>query len=69
MAYPSVSIPKGLYKRLKLESKKTGKAPSQIIALILSQYLDDIEDIECSDRQWGLIKAGKIKLIPLQDLD
>lgn len=69
MSYPKISLPKGLYKRLKLESKKTGKEPAKIVAYVLSQYLEDIDDIEFCEREFVKLKSGKTKLIALEDLD
>lgn len=64
----SLSLPNDISQRLGELSKETGRTKSSYIKEALISHLEDLEDISVAEQRLIEIRAGKSKLIPIEEL-
>jgi RHH-type rel operon transcriptional repressor/antitoxin RelB len=65
----AIRLPKEIELRLDHLAKATGRTKTFYAREALLAYLDDLEDLYLADKAMKVLKSGKVKAIPLDQVE
>jgi RHH-type rel operon transcriptional repressor/antitoxin RelB len=64
----TVKLPKSIEKRLEKLARRTGRSKSYLAREAILDHLEDFEDIYLAEKVLTRIRAGKDRIIPLEEV-
>lgn len=65
----AVRVPQEIEKRLESLAKRTGRTKTYYVREAILEHLDDLEDLYLAEKVLEDIRAGREKVIPLEDVE
>jgi RHH-type rel operon transcriptional repressor/antitoxin RelB len=65
----AIRLPKEIELRLDLLAKATGRTKTFYAREAILAYLEDLEDLYLADKSMKALKSGKVKAIPLDQVE
>ena len=64
----AIRLSPSIEKRLERLAKRTGRTKTFYAREAILEHLDDLEDLSLAERELALIRAGKLKTVPIEEV-
>ena len=64
----AIRLPEDIEDRLGKLARKTGRSKTFYARQAILEHLDDMEDLYLAEQQMNLVRSGKLKTVPLEEV-
>ena len=64
----SLNLPQDVENRLMFYAQKNGQGTAEFVAAMITEYLNDLEDLRIARERMADVESGKTQLIDFEDI-